>query len=107
MNFRGLAIIFVDSYCFFNEPLKHITNTFNIDTIKGYFPHHFNRPENQDYIGQIPSKENCGSKNMMPKDYEEIVKDANGKPKTYVNDRGEVKILRKGFLYLGMKNNKI
>ena len=70
---------------FFNEPLNNITKTFNIDTIKGYVPHHFNRPENQYYIGKIPSEEACWCKNMMPKAYEEIVRDASGKPKTYVN----------------------
>ena len=85
---------------FFNEPLKNLTDTFNIDTIKGYFPHHFNRPENQGYIGKIPSMEAYGCKNMLPKAYDEIVKDEKGNPKTYVNDRGETKILRKGFFTL-------
>ena len=47
--------------------MKNLTKTFNIDTIKGYFPHHFNRPENQEYIGKLPSKEAYGYKNMMPK----------------------------------------
>ena len=42
----------------------------------------------------------------MPKAYEEIVKDANGKPKTYVNENGEVKILRNVF-YHGMKNKQV
>ncbi len=68
-----------------NEPLKNLTETFNIDTIKGYFPHHFNRPENQNYIGKIPSEEAYGVKNMMPKAYEEIVRWPAWKPKTHVS----------------------
>jgi hypothetical protein len=55
------------------QPLKDLPKTYNIDTIKGYFPHHFNTPENQDYEGKIPSEEMFGVKNMMQDDYHKII----------------------------------
>ena len=38
--------------------------TYNIDTKKSFFPHHFKRPENQNYVGEMPSEDMHGSKNM-------------------------------------------
>ena len=58
MNFNRFAIRFVDSLHFLSQPLKSLPETYNIDTLKGYFPHHFNRPENQNYIGSIPNEKN-------------------------------------------------
>jgi len=51
MSFKKKNITFIDSLHFFLEPLKGLSKTYDIDTIKGHFPHHFNRPENQDYVG--------------------------------------------------------
>ncbi len=42
--------------------------------MKGHFPHHFNRPENQNYIGKIPDEKLFGAKNMMPDDYDKDFK---------------------------------
>ena len=67
-------IRFIDSYHFFLQPLKNLSKTYDIDTIKGYFPHHFNKPENQNYIGNIPSEDMYGVKNMMPEDYDDFQK---------------------------------
>ena len=63
MTFSKYQIRFIDSYLFMVEPLKNLSDTYNIDTLKGYFPHHFNINENQNYIGEIPSAENFGVKN--------------------------------------------
>ena len=42
--------------------------------MKGYFPHHFNRPENQNYIGKIPEEKEYGVVNMMADEYEKEFK---------------------------------
>ena len=41
--------------------------------MKNDIPHiMFNTPENQNYIGPIPSKRDYGLKNTMPEDYKKI-----------------------------------
>ena len=60
---------FIDSHHFFLQPLKKLSETYNIDEIKGHFPHHFNTPQNQNYIGNIPDEKEFGVKNMMPDAY--------------------------------------
>ena len=61
-------IRFIDSLSFFLCPLSKLSETFNIDAVKGYFPHKFNIPENQNYIGKIPDEKYYGSNNMKPED---------------------------------------
>ena len=39
MNFNRFNIRFIDSYHFFLQPLKNLSSTYTIDTLKGYFPH--------------------------------------------------------------------
>ena len=47
---------FKDSLCFLPMPLTAFTSTFNLTELKkGFFPHTFNTPENQTYVGPIPS----------------------------------------------------
>ena len=41
-----------------------IPATYGIDSIKGCFPHHFNTPENQDYVGPRPKPEMFGVATM-------------------------------------------
>jgi hypothetical protein len=79
MNFNRFSIRFIDSYNFIQAPLKSLSKTYDIDTLKGYFPHHFNRPENQKYQGVIPSEKDFGANNMMPDDYEKIIYEEDGK----------------------------
>ena len=74
MNFNRFSIRFIDSLHFFSQPLKCLPKTYNIDTLKGYFLHHFNRPENQNYIGPIPHERDFGVNNMMPEDYDDFKK---------------------------------
>ena len=51
-------INFIDSLSFFQMPLSAFPKTFGLTELKkGYFPHLFNTPENQDYVGPIPEKE--------------------------------------------------
>ena len=64
MEFVKFHIRFVDSLHFFLEPLKNLSSTYNIDTLKGFFPHFFNTPDNQDYVGKVPSEDLYGVRNM-------------------------------------------
>ena len=46
---------FTDSLNFFAMPLSSFPSTFGLEeAAKGFFPHLFNRPENQDYVGPTP-----------------------------------------------------
>ena len=46
---------FKDSTSFLNMPLENFTKTFGLTELKkGYFPHSFNRKENQNYEGPLP-----------------------------------------------------
>ena len=65
MTFKQFNLRFVDSLNFFQESLKKLSKSYDIDTVKGDFPHHFNTPENQNYIGPIPEAEMFGDYNMV------------------------------------------
>ena len=92
MTFSKYQIRFIDSYLFMVEPLKNLSDTYNIDTLKGYFPHHFNINENQNYNGKIPSPEHFGVRNMKVKDNENFYKwYDNQKDITYLNFQEEIK----------------
>ena len=46
-----------DSINFIPMALSKIPKTFDLKELKkGYFPHLFNTPENQDYVGNVPNK---------------------------------------------------
>ena len=49
-------MIFLDSSCYIQGKLRAFTETFDIETVKGYFPHDFNVSKNLDYVGVIPDK---------------------------------------------------
>ena len=54
---REYNIRFIASTSLTMRPLKDFPETFGLNELsKGYFPHEFNRPENQDYIGKYPDK---------------------------------------------------
>jgi len=65
---RDYNIRFIDSISFTMQPLKDFPKTFGlIELTKGYFPHEFNRPEYQDYIGKYPHKKYYGYQQMKKK----------------------------------------
>ena len=68
-------INFIDSLSFFQMSLSAFPKTFGLTELKkGYFPHLFNTPENQDYVGAIPDKEFYMCQSMTVngrKDFEE------------------------------------
>lgn len=50
-----LKIKFIDSLSFIPMKLADCPKTFGWDELaKGYFPHHFNKKENEQYIGELP-----------------------------------------------------
>ena len=58
LSFKSGPITFKDSLCFLPMPLASFSKTFGITELKkGYFPHAFNVPENQSYVGRIPNVE--------------------------------------------------
>ena len=55
LSFQSGPLTFKDSLCFLPMPLSAFPATFGlVELKKGYFPHEFNRPENQTYVGDIP-----------------------------------------------------
>jgi len=53
-----LNLTIIDSFNFLPMSLAKLPKTFGIEELrKGYFPHLFNRPENQQYNGPLPAKE--------------------------------------------------
>jgi len=50
------SIRFIDSVNFIAGKLSNFTQTFGLTELKkGYFPHLFNLPENQEYVGEVPA----------------------------------------------------
>lgn len=63
------GIRFVDSVNFLPMALKRFTKTFSLQTKKGYYPHFFNTPENENYIGPLPPEATFGVSSMSTQDY--------------------------------------
>jgi hypothetical protein len=62
------GIRFIDSYSFLTVPLSAFPKTFGLKELrKGYFPHLFNRPENQNYKGPFPDRETYIPSNLNSK----------------------------------------
>ena len=60
-------IKFIDSLNFIPMALAKFPKTFGQDELcKGYFPHAFNKDENQNYVGPIPCKNDYGVNFMKP-----------------------------------------
>jgi hypothetical protein len=68
-----LNIKFIDSLCFIPMHLTDFPKTFGITELeKGYFPHFFNRAENQSYIGPLPDAKFYDPDGMKPDDREKF-----------------------------------
>ena len=62
-----IKIKFIDSLNFIPMALSKFPKTFGQDELcKGYFPHFFNKDENQDYVGPIPCQDDYGVNFMKP-----------------------------------------
>ena len=65
MSISEYKIRFIDSINFVASALASFPKTFGLKELKkGYFPHYFNKPCNQDYVGPIPSKKHYGHNHM-------------------------------------------
>ena len=62
-------IRFIDSLSFFQMPLAAFPKTFGLTELKkGYFPHKFNIPEHQEYVGPIPAIDYYMPETMFPEE---------------------------------------
>ena len=69
LTFKCGPITFKDSLCFLPFPLSAFPSTFGIKELKkGYFPHAFNTPQNQGYVGSIPDKQYYDPDGMKSKE---------------------------------------
>ena len=67
-------IKFIDSLNFIPMALAKFPKTFGQEELcKGYFPHFFNKDENQNYVGPIPCKEDYGVNFMKPEEREAFI----------------------------------
>ena len=73
LSFKSGPLTFIDSHCFLPVPLASFPATFNLKELKkGFFPHLFNSPENQQYVGRIPDLEFYDPDGMMHEKKEEL-----------------------------------
>ena len=73
LSFKTGPVTFKDSLCFLPFPLSAFPSTFGIKELKkGYFPHAFNTPQNQGYVGSIPDKSFYDPDGMKPQDKEKF-----------------------------------
>ena len=67
-------IKFIDSLNFIPMSLAKFPKTFGQDELcKGYFPHRFNKEENQNYVGPIPCQSDYGVNFMKPGEREAFI----------------------------------
>jgi G:T-mismatch repair DNA endonuclease (very short patch repair protein) len=69
ISLRKLNITVMDSLNFFGCKLSALPKMFGLKELcKGFFPHFFNTPENQNYVGSIPDPSFYGCDSMMSDD---------------------------------------
>ena len=70
----GIRIKFIDSLNFIPMALGKFPKTFaQPELCKGYFPHFFNKDENQEYVGPIPCQNDYGADFMKPEAREKFM----------------------------------
>ena len=75
LSFRSGPIKFIDSLCFLPIPLSAFSATFNLTELKkGFFPHLFNIPAHQNYVGRIPDLEFYDPDSMMTSKKTELLR---------------------------------
>ena len=69
-----IEIRFIDSLNFIPMALARFPKTFGQDELcKGYFPHYFNKDENQEYVGPMPCQDDYGVNYMKPEAREKFM----------------------------------
>ena len=75
LSFKSGPLKFIDSLCFLPTPRASFPSTFNLTELKkGFFPHLFNTPDNQQYVGRIPDLEFYDPDGMMAKKKDELTR---------------------------------
>ena len=70
----AIEITLIDSLNFIPMALARFPKTFGQDELcKGYFPHYFNKDENQEYVGPIPCQDDYGANYMKPEAREKFL----------------------------------
>ena len=70
----GIKIKFIDSLNFIPMALAKFPKTFaQPELCKGYFPHFFNKDENQEYVGPMPCQNEYGPNSMKPEAREKFM----------------------------------
>ena len=70
----AIEIKFIDSLNFIPMALARFPKTFaQPELCKGYFPHYFNKDENQEYVGPIPCQDDYGANSMKPEAREKFM----------------------------------
>ena len=73
LSFANDNIKFIDSLSFFQMPLRNFPKTFGITELaKGFFPHLFNTPQNQEYVGPLPPKEDYLPETMPVEEFDKF-----------------------------------
>ena len=66
-------IRFIDSLSFFQMPLSAFPKTFGLTELKkGYFPHQFNIPDHQSYVGAVPALDYYMPETLSPQAKQEL-----------------------------------
>ena len=74
LSFVSGALTFKDSLCFLPMPLANFPSTFSLTEMKkGFFPHLFNVPANQSYVGPMPALHYFDPDGMSPTKKAELV----------------------------------
>ena len=74
MELEEAVIKFRDSLNFLPMPLKALPKTFGLTELKkGYFPHFFNRKENQTYVGPLPPVEDYDADSLSAKERKDFL----------------------------------
>ena len=79
LSFKTGCLTFKDSLCFLTMPLANFPNTFGLtddnlrEMKKGFFPHLFNTPVNQAYVGPLPALHYYDPDGMSPTKKAELV----------------------------------
>ena len=73
LSFESGPLIFKDFLCFLSMLLASFPAAFNLTELKkGFFPHEFNLPQHQSYVGQIPALEFFDPDGMSEKKKKEL-----------------------------------
>ena len=68
LSFKSGPLKFIDSLCFLPMALASFPSTFNLTELKkGFFPHLFNTPDHQQYVGRVLDLEFYDPDGMMAK----------------------------------------